>query len=200
VHRHVVGFAEEGRQVSGGRVQLALDSGVGLDRIVVEHAHAESLGPTRHRAPDPAETDDAQCLAVDVGPPQQSPSPGLPLAGADVGVGFHDAPAGRHEQSPGEVGGGLGEDVGRVGDDDAMTAGGRHVDVVEAHGHVGDDLQPGRGLQQLFVDRRDDVTDQTGPSLEASDQLCLRQRQLAVVVVHVDIRGDDLAGFLGQNI
>ena len=53
-----------------------------------------------------------------------------------------DHPAGdREDQRPGEIGGGVGEHAGSVGDEDAPLGRRRDVDVVEADRHVGDDPQ-----------------------------------------------------------
>src|SRR5207245_2913309 len=93
-------------------------------------------------APDPPEPHDAECLSVDVGAPEEVPLPCLPLTGAGVAVGLHDAARRRHEEGPREVGGGLREDVRRVRDDHATALGrgggyiSRRFDrVLTAHEH-----------------------------------------------------------------
>src|SRR5207302_1448807 len=140
-------------------------------RVVIEDAHAEAETAASDRAADPAEADHAEGLAVDVGAPQEVPFPRLPLSGARIGVGLDDPAGGGHQQREGEIGGGLGEDVGRVGDDDAASGGGGDVDVVVADGDVRDDLQVGRRGQHLVIDGGDDVADQAVLALKPLDEL-----------------------------
>ena len=104
---------------------------------------------------------------MDVGAPEEVPLPRLPLAGARVAVRLHDAARRRHEQGPGEVGGGLGEDVRRVRDDHLPALCRGDVDVVVANRDVGDDLEGRRRRQHLIVDRADDVADQTASPLQS---------------------------------
>ena len=51
-----------------------------------------------------------------------------------------------------QVGGGLGEHAGRVGDDHTSTLARSDVDVVVADGDVGDDLEIGSGIEERVVD------------------------------------------------
>ncbi len=59
---------------------------------------------------------------------------------------------GADQQAESHVGGGIGEDPGRVADGDAAGRRRRDVDVVETHGIVADDLEPRGGVEQGRVD------------------------------------------------
>ena len=71
-----------------------------------------------------------------------------------------------------EIGGGLGQHVRRVGDDDARARARRHVDVVVADRDVGDDLQVGRGVHHVASWRRQ----------HADDTLLVLQSRLQLVL------------------
>ena len=163
---------------------------------MVEDAHVESRGAPRDGAADPSEAQDAERLAVHVGAPEEIPLPALPLARAREVVGLDDAPGGRHQERPREVGGGLGEDVGRVGHDDAAAPGGRDVDVVVADRDVRHDLEGGRRRENLVVDRADDVTDEPVLAPDPRQELGLGERGIRAVVVDGDLLGDQVQGLL----
>ena len=61
---------------------------------------------------------------------------------AEVGLGVGRPPRRREDQEEREIGGGLVEHPWRVADRDPELGRGGDVDVVVAHRHVGDDLQP----------------------------------------------------------
>ena len=65
--------------------------------------------------------------------------------------------------------------------------------VVVADGDVRHDCQA-RHREDLVVDRRDDVADQAALALQALDQVSLRERLIAVVVLDLDVRRYELAG------
>jgi DNA-directed RNA polymerase specialized sigma24 family protein len=85
-------------------------------------------------------------LAIDVSgalrSAQQRP-PGPRGARAEETVAFGDPPCRRHHQGERGVRGGLGQHVRGVAGQDAVPGAGVHVDVVEAHGVVRHDLEPG---------------------------------------------------------
>ena len=58
----------------------------------------------------------------------------------DERVGLDDAARGRQQEGEGVIGGGVGEDVRGVRDQDAPGGGGGDVYVVESHGDIGEDL------------------------------------------------------------
>jgi hypothetical protein len=61
-------------------------------------------------------------------------------------------PGDAQHQREREVGGGLGQDAGRVAHRNAAGGGRLHVDVVDAHGVVRDRAQVWRRVDQLGVD------------------------------------------------
>src|SRR4051812_38233686 len=78
-------------------------------------------------------------------------SPAVKAAFADEAVAFGYAAGGGHEECEGEVGGGIGEDAGGVGDGYAPAGGFGNVYIVVAYGHVGDDLEVGGGVHYFGV-------------------------------------------------
>ena len=171
MERDEVRLAEQGRQVGPGRAQLALGRRVRGHRILVEDPHPEALGPPGHRAADPAEADHAQGLAVHVAAQQQHVLPMLEAAVTQVAVGLDHAAGGGHQERPREIGGGIGQHVGGIGDHDPAPGAGRDVDVVVAHRHVGDDAKVGAGVQQRLVDGLADHADQPLLVSQAGEQL-----------------------------
>jgi hypothetical protein len=82
-------------------------------------------------------------------PDQQVDAPLGPLAGVYEMVPFHYAPRGSQQQREGEIGGGIREYIRRVRHHNAVAGGSRHVDVVIAHRHVGDHLDPIQARQDF---------------------------------------------------
>ena len=105
-----------------------------------------------HRLPDASHADDAEGAAVHVVTQQHHQAPFLPLAGADIAVGFGDAPRDAEQQAPRQVGGGFGDDARCVGDHHAPLRCGRHVHVVVACRHVGHHLEVDARFQECRVD------------------------------------------------
>src|SRR5690606_21759430 len=126
-----------------GGLQLVFDGWIDAPAVVVEHAHVKAPGAPGDGLSDPPHTDDAKALAVDVAAQKQEGAPTLKLAGPGKPVGFDDPAGDGHEEGPGKVSRGLGQDAGRVGDDDTPGGGGFDVDIVVAHRIVADHLQVG---------------------------------------------------------
>ncbi len=76
----------------------------------------------------------------------------LPIAGLEAGVCIRHVAAHRQQDRHGVLGRRVGVAERRVDDDDALFAGGRHVDVVDADSGPGDDLQVGGVREQVAVD------------------------------------------------
>ena len=70
----------------------------------------------------------------------------------DVALAFRDAARGAHQQREGKVGGGVGEDTGRIPDRQLAGGGGGDVDIVKAHRHLADDLELRGGIHQFGID------------------------------------------------
>ena len=79
----------------------------------------------RPRPADAAEADDAELLAAQLGAEHEVERPALPAAAPDQALAFGQPARDAEDQRPGEIGGRLGQHVGRVGDDDAALARGR---------------------------------------------------------------------------
>ena len=120
-------------QVAGARGQRQVDRDevraaqqvlevVLVARLGREHLHAEAGGAARDRLADAAEADDPERRAGDVGAEEAAGIPGVPLAAVRERRRLGDPARRRHQQREGEVGGGLGQCVGRVADRDAARA------------------------------------------------------------------------------
>ncbi len=103
---------------------------------------------SRDRLADAAIADDTEHRAVHVDAQEVADVEPGPAALAEVGLGVGRPPRRREQQEEGEIGGGLVEHPRRVADRDPELGSGGEVDVVVAHGHVGDDLQPRRARPQ----------------------------------------------------
>lgn len=141
--------------------------------IVIEEAHAEAARPFGHLQADAAQADDAQASAVYVLAQQHLRLPRLPASLAGIAVGLHHAPGSGHEQGEGEVGGGLGQDAGRICNQDGALGSGGHVDVVVAYRQVTDHPQAGRRIHKLGVDAFGEEGEQ------AVGGRCLAQKDVA---------------------
>ena len=64
----------------------------------------------------------------------------LPFAGFEAGVSLRDVAREGQNHGHGMFGGGNGISTGNVHDDHALTAGRRHIDIVDAHAGAPDDL------------------------------------------------------------
>lgn len=118
----------------------------------------------------------------------------LPLreaAFANVSVRLDDAAGGGHEKSPGEVRGGFRQHVRGISDDHATPGRRGDIDVIEADGDVGGDLEVGAGGQEILVDGVRDHADQALAPLKSAEKL--RPGQGRVDVVEVDVRSTSRA-------
>ena len=132
---------------------------------MAQHVHVEADRLLDHALADPARPDHGQRAAGDLVPePGQVGVPGRPLARAHLDLGrVEPARDGPHHEE-GVLGGGVGQDVGGVGERDPVAVGGRAVDVVDAHRDLGDDPETrGRaGREDLLVDRVPEGGDEGG--------------------------------------
>ena len=126
---------------SGVSCQTAPSSSAGARRaaVVVVDLHVEAAGAARHRAPDPAHSEDPEALSGHVHAEHHRGVPAHPLAGPHHPVALGTAP-GRPEQAEHRhVGGGVVQDIGRVGHDDAPRLRRVHRDVLVADRVGGED-------------------------------------------------------------
>ena len=137
----------QGKEIALGEEFLERDKlhadhsrfGIGLD-VITEQSHVESGGAPGDRAADAATAEDAERLVEHIMAPNTPPEPGAHVEMTDV-----HPPGQRQQQREGEVGHGLVEQPGRIGDHDARSSGSGHVDGVVADAPAGNDLQPGGG-------------------------------------------------------
>ena len=107
--------------------------------VVVVDLHVEAAGAPRHRAPDSPHPEDSEAFPGHVHAEHHRGVPAHPLAGPHHPVAFGTAP-GRSEQAEHrDVGGGVVEDIGRVGHDDAPRLRRVHRDVLVADRVGGED-------------------------------------------------------------
>jgi hypothetical protein len=117
--------------------------------IRVHDAESECGGARSHRPADPAVADDSQLSPPQLHAEHEVEGPALPSAAAHEAVALRHAPRDVHDQRPGQVGSRLGEDIRRVGNDNASRARGVHIDVVEADCDVGDHFEAARRVHHL---------------------------------------------------
>ena len=106
--------------------------------------HAEGAGPVGHRLADAAHAQDTESLAGDMHARELVGVPADPVVGAQHGRALVGATGGPQQAEQGDVGGGVGQHVGRVADGDVALGGGRDVDMLVAHREGGDHADRGR--------------------------------------------------------
>ncbi len=115
-------------------------------RIGVEGdgVHTERLTAHTNLFSDPAQTDDAQRLAAQLGTDEAFPAPFDHTL-----VGRNDLPGQGEHQSQGEISHGIVDGAGSGRDDDSQLARGIEVDVVHTHPVLGDRFQRGNRSEHL---------------------------------------------------
>jgi hypothetical protein len=101
---------------------------------------------------DAAHADDAHGSPDQVLSQPTARLPGQPAPGAGVVAAFAHAAGGGQQEGDGDVGGRIGQHVGRVAHPHAAGRAGGHVYIIVADGEVADDAQPGGRVQNLGVD------------------------------------------------
>ena len=148
VHRDEVGHAEQLVEVQH------LDAELGGERVrhvgvVGDDAGTERSQPLRDELADPAQPDDADGLAEDLGPGERRALPG---ALAQRRVGGRDLTRGRQQQRDGVLGCAVDVGGGRIDHENAAGRGGVDVDVVQADAGAGHDLEFRAGVEHFGVD------------------------------------------------
>ena len=133
-----------------GRLERLLDVRLHAPAVVIVDLEAERLGAARHGLADPPHADDAEPLAVDAMPEHPGGRPALPFIGAgpEQGGALRQAAWHGKDQRHGHVGGVLGQDAGRVGDEDRAVPRRVEVDIVDAGAELRDQLEVGTRLAQ----------------------------------------------------
>ena len=119
--------------------------------IVGDDCHREALRAPRDLRADPAESDYAERLPVDLRPEE---AVAFPLATPEVGVGLRKLPGDGEEERHRVLGGGDRVAARRVHANDAAPRGGLHVDVVKPDPGAADHLESRSGVDHLGRDPR----------------------------------------------
>ena len=152
----------------------------------IGHADAKRRGARGDGAADPAEADDPELLAAQLGAEHEIERPGLPASAPHQAVAFGDTAHDAENQRPGEIGGGLGEHVGRVGDDHAQLARRVHVDVVDADRHRRHHLEVWQpGLEHGAIHGVGQQRNQPLLAAHAGHELVVGQERVAIVEIDV---------------
>ena len=123
-----------------------------LVRRCVHHFHLEPDGAPGNGPANPSHPHHAEGGPVEIATGEMKRFPRSPLARPDLSRAFREPSHDRREQGESGVGHRLGEDVRGVTDHDPAPTARSDIDVVDAHRHLGDDLEPGRGFEELLVD------------------------------------------------
>ena len=153
-HQHqVVGLLQQFGLADQGGPAGGLGGGIEAAAVVINDAHAKAVvAPAGNALADAAHAQDAQRAAMHLGAGKHVHAPAVPEPGAQKALALGHAAGGGQQQGKAEVGGGFGQHVGGVGAQHAVCGEGRHIEIVEAHGHVGHDGQLRAGRQQLGAD------------------------------------------------
>lgn len=135
----VVGFAKQLFLGHAAGAEFGFEFGREWGGVGIEDVHGETASAAGDGLSDAAHAEDAESAVVDVLADKEVDEPFAPFAGVNEGVALDDTAGRGHEEGEGEVGGGFGEDVGGIGDEDAAGGGGRDVDIVVADGDIGND-------------------------------------------------------------
>ena len=130
--------------------------------VVVNYFHSQSvIAKMGHKRADAAGAHYAECFAEELGTKQELRFPLFISVRANVAVAFRHPPRRRHHKSKRVFGDGLRHNVGRIGDSYAL--GGRRfdIDIIIAHGVVGNDFKlvaggTDDGLIKNFSEKRYD--------------------------------------------
>ena len=120
---------------------------LGQEGVITQHMHLQPDGALADDAADIAATDHAERLAGDLGAHEFRL---LPLAGLGRGIGGGKLAGDGEHHGDRVLGSGDRVAEGRVHDDDTATRSGRDIDIVDADTGATDDLEVGRGGNQLF--------------------------------------------------
>lgn len=163
-------------------VEAAAVGMVGWTGSRVDHLQVECPGAALDHLRNAAVADQAERFpAEDRSLPAERLHSRGPLAGADEAVRLGD-PAGQVEdEAEGVIGGRLGEGVGRVRRGDAAALQFGEIEVVDAHGCIGDDAQVRSGVEQLGIDAQFTLGDEAGAPADAVEHLGARGRGDPVV-------------------
>ena len=144
---------------------------------MVDDAHLHRLQADRNLLADTAEAEDADGLGVELD--LQRVAALQPLAFTDETVGLRQLPGEGNHQADGDLGHGVVQHVGGVGDVDVPLLGGLGVDRVVADTEIGDHLELWQAIHQLGGDVA--ASDGTQPGSKLGDERVLVGRLVQLV-------------------
>lgn len=121
-------------------------------RRCVDHLHPEPDGAPGNGPANPSDAHHPESGPVQIATGEMKRLPSSPVARPDLPLAFGEPAHDRGEQGESRIGHRLGEDVRGVTDDDPTSMTSSNVDVVDAHRHLGDDLEPRRGFEEILID------------------------------------------------
>ena len=150
-HDDKIRLAQKRRQIDSSAAELLFGFQIAT-AIGVEDAHVEACGAFGDFEADSSEADNAECGMVNVTPKKGERIPRPPTSLAYDALSFSESPSNSEDQSESEVRRGFSEHPWRVGEHNASPRERRHVDVIVAHRHIGDDLELGCVIEEFVVD------------------------------------------------
>ena len=146
-----IGLLQQVVQAAVLRTETRLHRRLGR-MAVVDHRHTKTKMPTLGQGfTDAAHADDAQGLAMHITAEMRRADVFVPLTGAHHVGQFDHTPGGGEDQRKTGVGGGFGEHVGGVAEQDAAPSQVVDVIVVDADRNAGHGLQLRRQVEQLGI-------------------------------------------------
>ena len=120
--------------------------------IVKDDLHVEARSPACNRLSNTAETDKPKSLAVNIMAKEHLWAPHFEFSRSSKPIRFDHAAGCSHEQGPRKVRRRFRQNTWRVRDDHATLGCRFDVDVIEAHGEIGNDFEPRTSVQHFAID------------------------------------------------
>lgn len=171
------------------------------DRVEADDPSEHVGGRVDYGSPDPAEADDSERALREVAAvADRIPVPPFVEALGHLGV-LGDVLGHGEDQGHGMLGGGAGENAGRVADDYARVAGRVHINVVGADRVGRDDQQFVAGrVEHISADSIVDIDDQAAHSDDRLKELVMGHRRDVVSADDLEILADQQIGRLRRNL
>lgn len=182
-----IGLAENALLRYELRAKLAFLLRLQPNLVVIQDAHIEAVAAPRHGAADAAHAEDSDGGVVHIVPEEQVHLPLAKLSVADEFVCCRNVPRRRDQQSKSEVGGRIGEHIGRIRTHHTVSRRGGKVDVVVPDGHIRHDLQLRRRREQLIIDFVLQQADQALLAFDPLAQLLGGQWPVLIVLLYVEV-------------
>ena len=149
-HDHKIRLAQQSVHLDPGASELRLGLFVPT-AIMVEHPHIKTVRPPGDGGSNTPQTDNAQRGLMHVRSEKDKRAPHRPLAGPHAAFAFADTAGDTQHEREGEVGRGFGQNARRVGQDNVATGQRRDIHIVIPDGHIGDDPELGRLVEQVVI-------------------------------------------------